>query len=304
MNDQHDTIQTTEHEDIMNDQHDTIQTTEHAQENNRTQPLARNEHLENTITNRDNIQQYNPRTDRIIIDSNTNTYNSITNNNINRSEDIQHNEMQRNNEMNASDINRNNQSGQQQNDNNGVNETENNQGNRNKSTTTPTINWTQQTIPQYDTTPNRRNEAWGLSINNLPPTIFRVYFQNINGRQFRTNKSRWQPHLQCMKDKGITISGFAKTNTNWYYKHIKRQISSKPQAVFDNYSIAFSENRFNPPDRSSYLPGECLQLCTDHCTSRMIRTLQNPRKMGRWTGQQFRLKDGKTLSVITAYQPC
>jgi hypothetical protein len=43
-----------------------------------------------------------------------------------------------------------------------------------------------------------------------------------------------------MKDKGITISGLAETNTNWYYKHIKRQISAKTQAVFDNQSIAFS----------------------------------------------------------------
>jgi hypothetical protein len=43
----------------------------------------------------------------------------------------------------------------------------------------------QQTIPQYDTTPNKRNEAWGASINRLPPTTFRIYFQNINGLQFK-----------------------------------------------------------------------------------------------------------------------
>jgi exonuclease III len=26
--------------------------------------------------------------------------------------------------------------------------------------------------------------------------------------------------------------------------------------------------------------------------------------MGRWTGQKYRLRDGKTLSVITTYRPC
>jgi hypothetical protein len=212
--------------------------------------------------------------------------------------------MQRDEEMNAPDINRHERNVQQENNNNEINETENNQGNRHKSTRTPTLNWTQQTIPQYDTTPNRQNEAWGSNINNLPSTIFRVYFQNVNGLQFKTNNSRWQPHLQYMKDNRITISGFAETNMNWYSKHIKRQISAETQAVFDNYSIACSDNRFNPPDRSPYLLGGCLQWCTDHWTSRMIRTIQDPRKMGRWTGQQFRLKDGKTLSVITAYRPC
>jgi hypothetical protein len=34
----------------------------------------------------------------------------------------------------------------------------------------------QQTIPQYDQTPYKRNESWGASINNLPPTTFRIYF--------------------------------------------------------------------------------------------------------------------------------
>jgi hypothetical protein len=48
----------------------------------------------------------------------------------------------------------------------------------NKSIARPMI---QQVLPQYDTTPPRRNEAWGSSINNLPPSIFRIYFQNING---------------------------------------------------------------------------------------------------------------------------
>jgi hypothetical protein len=71
-------------------------------------------------------------------------------------------------------------------------------------------------MPQYDTTPNRKNEAWGVSINNSPPTSFRIYFQNINGLQFKSSQSKWQPHLHYMRDKGISISGLAEANTNWY----------------------------------------------------------------------------------------
>jgi hypothetical protein len=107
--------------------------------------------------------------------------------------------------------------------------------------------------------------------------------------------------MKYMKEKGIAISGFAETNTNWHYKNIKKKLSNKTQSVFTNYSLAYSGNLFNPPDRSQYLPGECLQLCTDHWTSRLLGTIKDPRGMSRWTGQKFRLREEKTLTVITAY---
>jgi hypothetical protein len=111
-------------------------------------------------------------------------------------------------------------------------------------------------------------------------------------------------HLEFMKEKGISISGSAETNTNWQQKHIKKDMSNSTQSSFTNYSIAFLENWFNPPNRNHHLPGGCMQLSTDHWTSRLIRTIQDPQKMSRWTGQQFRLREGKTLTIITAYRTC
>jgi hypothetical protein len=125
---------------------------------------------------------------------------------------------------------------------------------------TQSSNLIQQTIPQYDTHPVGRNEAWGASINNLPPTTFRVFFQNINGLQFKTNNSKWQPHLNYMKEKGIAISGLAETNSNWHHKYLTKNIITSASSVFNNVSVAFTDSSFNPPDRSSYLPGGCLQI--------------------------------------------
>jgi hypothetical protein len=82
-----------------------------------------------------------------------------------------------------------------------------------------------------------------------------------------------------LHEKGILISGFAETITNWHHKNIKQNLSIATQSVFNNYSLAFSENRFNPPNHSRYLPGGCLQLCTDHWTSRLIETTKDPRHM-------------------------
>jgi hypothetical protein len=149
--------------------------------------------------------------------------------------------------------------------------------------------------------PNKRNESWGASINNLPPTTFRIYFQNINGLQVQMSQNKWKAHLDFMKEKGIAMTRFAKTNTNWNFKNIKKQISATAQSVFEFSSVAFSENRFNPPSRSPYLPGGCLQLCTDHWMGRITVIIKDPRRMGRWTGNTFRFKEWKTS---TAYRPC
>jgi hypothetical protein len=106
-----------------------------------------------------------------------------------------------------------------------------------------------------------------------------------------------------MKNKGISISGLAETNSNWHHKQLTRHIRANASNVFHNASVVFSENSFNPPDQASYLPGGTLQICTDHWTARIIETFHDPRSMGRWFGQRYRLKEGKTLSIITAYRP-
>jgi hypothetical protein len=114
--------------------------------------------------------------------------------------------------------------------------------------------WIQHILNQYDSSPVKRNESWGASINNVPPTVFGIYFQNINGLQHKTSNSRWQPHLEYMKQKGISISGLAETNSNWHHKNLTRQIRVNARNVFNNSSVVFAENSFNPPDRSAYLP--------------------------------------------------
>jgi hypothetical protein len=107
-----------------------------------------------------------------------------------------------------------------------------------------------------------------------------------------------------MQDKGIHISGLAETNTDWHYRNIKQHITKKIQQSFAKCSVAFSANRFHPPDPSPYPPGGCMQICTGHWTGRIIRTIHDPRRLSRWIGHMYRLDGTRTLSVITAYRPC
>jgi hypothetical protein len=116
----------------------------------------------------------------------------------------------------------------------------------------------QQILQQYDSSPSKKNKSWGACINKLPPTTFHIYFQNTYELQYKSHQTKLQPHLDFMKEKDIAISGFAKTNTNWHFKQIKKQITATCQETVPFHSVAFSDNHFNPPDRSSYLLGNWL----------------------------------------------
>jgi hypothetical protein len=140
-----------------------------------------------------------------------------------------------------------------------------------------------QRIPQFNTTPPKCNEAWGASIKTPLQTSFRIYFQNIDGLQHYTMNSRGKPHCDFMLDKGINISRFAETYSNWHHKQLKEDIKATGISVLSNSSYRFSDNEFNPPDRSAYLPGGCIQMCTDHWTVRIIKEIKDPRRMGWWT---------------------
>jgi hypothetical protein len=87
----------------------------------------------------------------------------------------------------------------------------------------------------------------------------------------------------------------------------------KLKQIFPNCSISFSKNRFQPhnlpshapsPDPSFYQPGSCIQICHSHWAGRIRQPITEKKQMGSWTGQTYRLKENRSLTVITAYCPC
>jgi hypothetical protein len=55
---------------------------------------------------------------------------------------------------------------------------------------------------------------------------------------------------------------------------------------------------------TGYQPGGNIQICTNHWSGRVVNRIDDPKKMGRWTRQRFRMKGGRFLTVISAYRPC
>ena len=55
-------------------------------------------------------------------------------------------------------------------------------------------------------------QPWGDPIETLKPSLTRIYFQNVHG----TNRSeKWHDAMTAMKDKNVSIFGFAETNEKW-----------------------------------------------------------------------------------------
>ena len=144
------------------------------------------------------------------------------------------------------------------------------------------------------------NDTWGASLSDKCNDSTRIFFQNINGLKDSKKKCCWEQHMIFMKEIGCEISGLAKTNTNWNFGNKKQALTQISNMAFPNSRINFSTNNFNTTSNYSFLPGGAIQLCCNHWTGRIMRSINDPRKMGRWTGHQYRLKENKSLTVITA----
>jgi hypothetical protein len=135
-------------------------------------------------------------------------------------------------------------------------------------------------------------------------TSTKIFFQNINGLRFSNHTNRWQQHLEMMKERVISISGLAETNTNWKFRDIVKRITQGARTMFPNSVTTLSSNQFQPPTPSAYQPGGCLQIATSHWSGRIIATITDKKSMGRWAGHTYRPKESHTISIITAYFPC
>jgi hypothetical protein len=150
----------------------------------------------------------------------------------------------------------------------------------------------------------KANNEWESTITNKTSDTVKIYFQNINGLQERKFHGRWTDQLKYMEQHDIDICGLAETNTNWKFNNTREELTTKAKLAFKNSAINFSINQFNPKRSTNYQPGGCVQICKNHWTGRIIRQIDDPRTLRRWTGQTFWLKGDRLITVITGYRPC
>ena len=139
----------------------------------------------------------------------------------------------------------------------------------------------------------RANDTWDSCLDTRNESSIRIYFQNISGLMMGSKANRWTEHIENMMNMGCDISGLAESNTNWNNNKVKRTINKIAADSYQNVSSSLSKNRFQPDNTSVFLPGGTIQTCVNHWTGRIIKVTSDPRKLGQWSGHQFRLQDEK-----------
>jgi hypothetical protein len=135
------------------------------------------------------------------------------------------------------------------------------------------------------------------------PHTTRIYFQNINSVRAKNN-NKWKSILEYLKTSDCDITGLSETCANWQSRGLLHRFRSSTRPYFPTMCLTTTNTAREYSSRSAYLPGGCLQLAVGHWTGRLEKHLHDPRSLGRWCGQQYRLASNKSLIIITAYRVC
>ena len=158
------------------------------------------------------------------------------------------------------------------------------------------------------TTDTEVNTSYGRSCYKRNYTDLRIFFQNVRGLTYSASGEDYKYYLSSAKSIDADIIGMAETNTAWCHPHLQTLFTSLSRKHFDMATTTFSSPStvIDPiPDTETYQAGGTATLSTQSMVSMALGPgLMDPSGLGRWSGQTFRGKDGKSLSIITAYRVC
>ena len=128
----------------------------------------------------------------------------------------------------------------------------------------------------------------------------RIFFQNVNGI---SSRDKWQDASEIgymARQQWISILAMAETKVDWKKGKAKKACLHNLKAFWTAAKIATSCSMIDFD--SVFHPGGVMQLVGNEWSSRVVRTNEDPRKMGRWISTTLQGKAKKTLTLITAYQ--
>ena len=153
-----------------------------------------------------------------------------------------------------------------------------------------------------DQIPGQRiNIHWQNEINADAEGQFRFYFQNPNGLMM--DPMMMTQDLQMMKEFDVSCFGFAETNLAWNKPHIAMQYKQLQRKVWlQDRGVKTTMSSMQLETQSNYQQGGMAMSVVGKWTSRTTTTEQDPSGMGRWCSITLIGKEGKLLTLITAYQ--
>jgi hypothetical protein len=132
------------------------------------------------------------------------------------------------------------------------------------------------------------------------PTFIECIFRMSTGSETMPMKltymSKQCTNLMLVRSAGLTRRSISKT------PYCQSKVRKPVQQHFQSARMAFSSSTVSCEHDSAYKPGGTLTATTDKWTSRSTgKPLVDPSGLGRWSGISFLGKQGKRLSILTAY---
>ena len=146
----------------------------------------------------------------------------------------------------------------------------------------------------------RENIEFGDTMRVKEANTTRIYFQNIRGCKKNNSWKDWQHATQYLYDNQVDIIGYAETNIYWD-EHNK--LAARKLKISKYKKCIMSTSRSSDCTNSYHQQGGTATIITQNYTERITSDLSDKSGLGRWSGVRMRRKNGKHLSIITAYCP-
>jgi hypothetical protein len=143
-----------------------------------------------------------------------------------------------------------------------------------------------------------RQRAAGTQVEVWKDQVIRLYFQNVNGLRLQDSAVDISETFLQLKNIEANIFGIAETQLHCRNQHIQRTLQDTKRRIWDQCKLfsCSTEEEWE----SQRKPGGTLLGVTGALVGRVRK--QHMDKYGRWTWVELLGHDGRTLTVICAYQ--
>jgi hypothetical protein len=151
------------------------------------------------------------------------------------------------------------------------------------------------------------NEGKGDTLDMKPEDHLRFLFQNAHS--FRPPiMDKWKAIISKILELKCDVVGFCETEINWRLKKVQKKyksaLFSKSHTFGKLVNPHMTVSPISLPFESERLPGGTAMITSGRWTTQIHSQVTDFFKMGRWSGNCYRLSGSKKLYIISAYRPC
>jgi hypothetical protein len=153
--------------------------------------------------------------------------------------------------------------------------------------------------PNYIYNEFKTNIPWGDNLSfQKPASIFRLYYQNVNGIKLDEHGGELRAICQIIKELDCDLCRFCKTKLDTVKYQVRKIVTDTLRKQFQNHHVSMLTSPV--PFEGYYKPGGTMSFCVDHNTSRCSDKFQD--QLGRWTTLLMVGCNNRLVHFITLYQ--